>query len=174
MNNNTLAHHGVLGMKWGVRRYQNPDGSLTTAGERRYSTGSPKRQKRVAARDKKKIDNLKVKDRMKEVTAKQKAYRKQEKEKAKQRDLAYKQQKKANKLEVKKARLEVESRSSLADKLIYSSGTRQLAARYVVNNKMTYENAMARSKSVANKTTLAFIAGFGAISIAKLALEKRG
>lgn len=32
-----LAHHGVKGMKWGVRRYQNPDGSLTAAGEKRYA-----------------------------------------------------------------------------------------------------------------------------------------
>lgn len=30
-----LAHHGVLGQKWGVRRYQNADGSLTTLGKRR-------------------------------------------------------------------------------------------------------------------------------------------
>lgn len=32
----TLAHHGVKGMKWGVRRFQNEDGSLTPEGEKRY------------------------------------------------------------------------------------------------------------------------------------------
>ena len=36
-NNTELQHHGILGMKWGVRRYQNKDGSLTAAGRKRVA-----------------------------------------------------------------------------------------------------------------------------------------
>lgn len=36
-NTSELYHWGIKGMKWGVRRYQNDDGSLTPAGKRRYS-----------------------------------------------------------------------------------------------------------------------------------------
>ena len=36
-----LCHHGIKGQKWGVRRFQNKDGSLTPAGEKRYGDGGP-------------------------------------------------------------------------------------------------------------------------------------
>ena len=36
IQSNYLIHHGIKGQKWGVRRYQNPDGSLTAAGKKRY------------------------------------------------------------------------------------------------------------------------------------------
>ena len=35
MTENYLSHHGILGMKWGIRRYQNKDGSLTDAGKKK-------------------------------------------------------------------------------------------------------------------------------------------
>ena len=36
---NSLSHHGIKGQKWGQRRYQNEDGSLTDAGRSRYGSG---------------------------------------------------------------------------------------------------------------------------------------
>jgi hypothetical protein len=47
MPTNFLAHHGIKGMKWGVRRYQNSDGSLTAAGQKRYYGSADKIQKDI-------------------------------------------------------------------------------------------------------------------------------
>ena len=48
--NNELNHHGIKGQKWGRRRYQNQDGSLTPAGKQRYGDGE-----RVSLQDTKKL-----------------------------------------------------------------------------------------------------------------------
>lgn len=51
---NTLSHHGIVGQKWGIRKYQNEDGSLTAAGRERY--GVSKRRERKANKIEAKIN----------------------------------------------------------------------------------------------------------------------
>lgn len=68
-----LQHHGIRGQKWGQRRYQNKDGSLTPAGQKRYNkeveklkkeTAKVKAEEQIAANRKKtqsKLDKLEAK-----------------------------------------------------------------------------------------------------------------
>ena len=53
MDYNEIYHHGIKGQKWGVRRYQNKDGSLTPAGKKRQRDTSPEAVAKRKARAKK-------------------------------------------------------------------------------------------------------------------------
>ena len=47
-SNDDLQHHGILGMHWGVRRYQNKDGSYTSAGKKRYGIEGERSTKQLS------------------------------------------------------------------------------------------------------------------------------
>ena len=48
MEEEYLSHHGILGQKWGVRRYQNKDGSLTSEGRKRRGLSDKKERKSLS------------------------------------------------------------------------------------------------------------------------------
>ena len=64
MNEYVLAHYGIPDMHWGIRRYQNKDGSLTPAGKKRYQksdgktkNGNQKSEEQIKSEKQKRIDS---------------------------------------------------------------------------------------------------------------------
>ena len=55
---NELMHHGILGMKWGVRRYQNKDGSLTPAGKKKAKSEIPLHEDYAKNHSKKSVKSM--------------------------------------------------------------------------------------------------------------------
>ena len=58
MENEFIYHHGIKGQKWGVRRYQNEDGTLTAAGKKRYAEEEDKKVREERKQDAKNRRNL--------------------------------------------------------------------------------------------------------------------
>lgn len=126
-----LYHHGTKGMRWGVRRFQNSDGSLTPAGRKRYSKDDGmtnwqrKRYEKQAAKLKK--ETAKVKEAEEKAAAKKKAQSKFTKLEEKQKALeARKKALKDGKDPEEEKKKEGESLEDRKARLMSSSNAKEL------------------------------------------------
>lgn len=108
MENNALYHHGTKGMRWGIRRYQNKDGSLTPAGQKRYNKEVEKLKKetaKVKAAEKLAANNKKVQAKFDKLDAKKAALEARKKALKDGKDPEEEKKKAEESAEEKKARL---------------------------------------------------------------------
>ena len=169
-NPDELIHYGIPGMKWGHRK------SLPTSSLRNQVDSA-----KTTYKNAKKAFNKSFNDAYKHLAE---AYS-FSKERRKANDARWaKTQVDANKLnsakaDYKKAKLERKQKikntykslnksASLGEKLTYNNATRKKAAKYVVDNGMTVEQAKSRANKDAIRNTGAILAAYGTVAVASL------
>lgn len=167
--NGELYHHGVKGMKWGVRNVRGH------AGPGRYLT-----KKRQLAGDKKDLEYLNKGGHLSIGLTKkrQAAYDKKDRARLESRiakteqKLAEKQAKKERKAAINKEHKKLNKQASLGEKFMYNDATRRKAAKYIVDNNMSVKEAKSKAQHEAKRNTTIILGAYGALTIASLKIAK--
>lgn len=188
-----LYHHGVKGMKWGRRRYQNPDGSLTPAGQKRYNSAGDVKSTKAAYKtankeytkaynqwDHKRAAVISPFKKHREANDKRWDNVVNKAEAASKAQQAYKDAKFKQKVDnarqkqaIQQKHDELRKQASFKDKLMYNDATRKQAAKYIVKNNMSVEEATKRANADARRNSAIFVAAYAGVMIGSAVLSNR-
>lgn len=166
---NALAHYGILGMKWGIRRYQDEKGNYSAAGKKRYI-----RDKTSGIQ--KDIDSFKsVKNGIKDKKGRQLLTKEDvdssvaglKAQKAKQ------EAKLSRKWDINKVSTDFDRTATLAEKFVYNEATRKRAAKFVVDNNLSMSAALKKAKGEAWRNTAIYVGVMGGLSLSKIAIANK-
>lgn len=176
-----LEHHGIKGQRWGVRRFQYENGSYTPAGEKRYADvgdnyKKAKAEKKAANKEYTKAYNKAINYSYAHPVSQ---YFKKNKERtdaiyndatnkakaAYNADKAFKKAKETRKEALKSAEKDIRNSRNTAGKLLLSKGTDKRAAKYVVDNHMSFQVAKTKATGDAIRNTTIALGVIGAMYI---------
>ena len=157
-----LYHHGVLGQKWGVRRYQNEDGSLTAAGQKHYGIKEGKKANGYNLSVKLDKENMEAaNERAKEISKMHKESMAKAKYDYKSKNISDPSNKKQNKLDYKEEKRKIKEQTKENREKAVKENQRDAEAAVRVWSKNTSKgaNAIKAVLSAAGAVTMANIAG---------------
>lgn len=162
-----LMHYGVMGMKWGIRRYQNADGSLTAAGKKRYGSVGESYTKMKQAKAKYKSDAKQYSKAYNKATSTASWFQGREVRKAQTADLIKTaEQAEASRLKYKQSKSNYKETLKKENSQIAKRKAAEKAAKKISNKKISQMKSQTnRGKYVVSGLLTSAITGLGAKSL---------
>lgn len=151
-----LAHHGIKGQKWGVRRYQNADGTLTAEGRKRAGLGPEKKEstaKKIVAAAKQRSAKRKEASAKKKEASKEEEHENLKKAIRKRPELAYKHRTELTPDDVKEIAANFEMDKKLRDIRDQQIKSGWDKVKRFSDNANTLYNLMNTAKNIYNLST---------------------